>query len=145
MTGLAEADWQRLIAEITRIVEGEKAEVWDVEYKPEGGSMVLRIFIDKPGKVTVDDCATVSNLVGMMLDVEDIIPGAYTLEVSSPGMNRKLIKPEHFERYLGRRIRVKLNPDTAGRKKFQGLLERYEDGTVIIVDNGEKQTHEIAH
>ena len=86
-----------------------------------------------------------SNLVGMMLDVEDIISGAYTLEVSSPGMNRKLIKPEHFERYLGRRIRVKLNPNTVGRKKFQGRLERYEDGNVIVVDEGEKQTHEIAH
>lgn len=145
MAGLSESVWQRLVVEITRIVEGEGAEVWDIEYTPERGSMVLRIFIDKPDMVTVDDCANVSNLVSMMLDVEDLISGKYTLEVSSPGINRKLIKPEHFQRYLGRKIKVKLNPNKAGRKKFQGLLERYEDGTVVITDDDENQAHEIAH
>ncbi len=109
----------------------------DVEYKREGRQMVLRFFIDKAGGITLDDCADVSRELSAILDVEDIIPGKYVLEVSSPGLNRPLKKESDYLRYMGRLVKIKtfeLMPDDAGnkRKTFLGELTGFSEGIVTI-------------
>lgn len=102
-------------------------ELVELEYKREGRHMVLRLFIDKEGGVTLDDCAAVSRELSAVLDVEDIIPGRYSLEVSSPGLNRPIKTRSDYERYTGRLVKIKTFdtlPDDAGnlRKTFLGEL-----------------------
>lgn len=143
MEKLADATWKLLVDETERILRGEGMELWDIEFKPEKGGQVLRIYIDKPEGVNVDDCANISIQVGMMLDVENIIPHRYTLEVSSPGLDRKLVKPEHFQRYSGSMVRIRLKPEITGRKKFSGRLEGLQENTAVIQDQNEGQTHRI--
>lgn len=112
-------------------------ELVEVEYKREGRDMVLRLFLDKDGGVTLDDCSAVSRELSEILDVEDIIPGHYTLEVSSPGLNRPLKKEADYERYRGRLVKVRtfeLLADEEGnrRKTFLGDLEGLADGVVTL-------------
>lgn len=112
-------------------------ELVDIEYKREGREMMLRLFIDKAGGVTLDDCATVSRELSQLLDVEEAIEGSYNLEVSSPGLNRPLKKVADYQRYQGRLVKIKtfeLLPDDAGnlRKTFLGELLGVEDKTVRI-------------
>jgi len=112
-------------------------ELVDIEYKREGRAMVLRLFIDREGGITLDDCATVSRELAEILEVEDFISAHYTLEVSSPGLNRPLKKTADYERYRGRLIRIKtfeLFPDDAGnpRKTFLGELLALEGGIVRV-------------
>jgi ribosome maturation factor RimP len=112
-------------------------ELVDIEYKREGRAMVLRLFIDREGGITLDDCATVSRELAEILEVEDFISVHYTLEVSSPGLNRPLKKAADYERYRGRLIRIKtfeLCPDDAGnpRKTFLGELLELEGGIVRV-------------
>lgn len=102
-------------------------ELVEVEYKREGRKMVLRLYIDKPGGVSLDDCADVSREIAAVLDVDDVIPARYTLEVSSPGLNRPLKTRSHYEAYAGRLVKIKtfeMLPDDAGnlRKTFLGEL-----------------------
>lgn len=102
-------------------------ELVELEYKREGRHMVLRLFIDKVGGVSLDDCSAVSREIAAVLDVEDIIPDKYTLEVSSPGLNRPLKTRSHYESYTGRLVKIKTFetlPDDAGnlRKTFLGEL-----------------------
>ena len=89
------------------LLEAEGYELLDIEYKQESGRWVLRLFVDKPGGVNLEDCVQLTSVVGPYLDVEDIIPQEYNLELSSPGLNRPLTKPQHFVQALGKRIRVK--------------------------------------
>lgn len=119
-------------------------ELVDIEYKREGRTMVLRLFIDREGGITLDDCATVNRELAEILDVEDFISAHYTLEVSSPGLNRPLKKAADYERYRGRLIRIKtfeLFPDDAGnpRKTFLGELLGL-DGGIVRVKLTEGQT-----
>ena len=112
-------------------------ELVDCEFKREGRAMVLRLFVDREGGVALDDCATVSRELSEILDVEDFITAEYTLEVSSPGLNRPLKKAADYQRYQGRMIKIKtyeLLPDDAGnpRKTFLGELLRLEEGVVRI-------------
>lgn len=112
-------------------------ELVDCEYKREGRAMVLRLFVDREGGVTLDDCATVSRELSEILDVEDFITAEYSLEVSSPGLNRPLKKAADYKRYQGRTIKIKtfeLFPDDAGnpRKTFLGELLQLEEGVVRI-------------
>jgi ribosome maturation factor RimP len=112
-------------------------ELVDIEYKREGRAMMLRLFIDREGGITLDDCATVSRELAEILDVEDFISVDYTLEVSSPGLNRPLKKAADYERYRGRMIRIKtfeLCPDDAGnpRKTFLGELLELDGGIVRV-------------
>src|SRR3984957_9340655 len=105
------ADRRAIIEKVRKITEGWGAdrglEVVDVQLLGGGGARVLRIFIDKPEGVTHADCEMISQNVGTILDVEDVIPGAhYTLEVSSPGVERKLTKPRDFERFVGQKVKV---------------------------------------
>lgn len=112
-------------------------ELYDVEYKKEGSEWYLRIFIDKPEGVGVDDCEKYSRFISPVLDEEDPISDNYILEISSPGMFRKLHRPEHFARYMGEEVEVKLYKASEGRKKFNGKLKGYENGNVTVEENGE--------
>ncbi len=113
-------------------------ELVDLQFKPEGSQWALRIFIDKPGGVVLDDCAAVSREVGAILEIEDLIKSSYRLEVSSPGLDRPLKKPADFERFAGQKIRLKtfslLDPDQRGhtRKTFVGTLLGLEDEQVRL-------------
>ena len=114
------------------LVTSEGMELVDLEYRLEGRRWILRLFIDKPGGVTVDDCAYISRQFGDYLDVRDIIPQAYLLEVSSPGLNRRIRKKEDFSRFAGRKVRLHLRSPVEGRKKVVGNLEGIENETVIV-------------
>ena len=104
-----------------------------------GSQAVLRLYIDAPGGVEVDDCEQVSREVSALLDVEDPLPGSYHLEVSSPGLDRPLTKPAHFERFAGEEVRVWLRePLEGGRRKFKGVLRAHDQGCIrVAVDDGE--------
>ncbi len=104
----------------------------DVEYLRGPGGMVLRLIIDKPGGVTIDDCADVSHLVGDLLDVEDPIPCPYNLEVSSPGINRPLKKPQDFKRFAGQKVYVQTSEPVEGRRRFKGILLGMEQGEISL-------------
>ena len=108
--------------------------LWDLDFKKEGPQWLLRIYIEhEPCGVTLGDCETVSRDLGTALDVEDIIPHAYTLEVSSPGLDRSLTKPEHYRKCLGTQVKVKTYQQINGEKVFRGKLVEF-DGTVVVLE-----------
>lgn len=114
-------------------------ELWGIECQRVGRFMTVRLFIDKEGGVTVDDCADVSRQVSAILDVEDPIADKYNLEVSSPGLDRPLFTLPQFERYIGQDIAVHLRIPVMERRKWQGKLERIEkDMITLIVDDQEQ-------
>jgi ribosome maturation factor RimP len=116
-----------------RAASREGLEIVDVELLGGGRNRVLRIFIDKPGGVTLEDCELMSNQVGTVLDVEDVIPGAaYKLEVSSPGVERKLTKPREFERFIGHRVKVVLRQPVENQSQWVGALTAFHDGVVTL-------------
>lgn len=111
--------------------------LWELEYLPRSNGALLRLYIDapvgQPGGVTIDDCERVSHAVSAVLDAADPVPGHYTLEVSSPGLDRVLRSYEHFARYVGERVRVEMAAAQAGRKRFSGRLAA-ADREAITVD-----------
>ena len=110
-------------------------ELVDVEIAGSQHSPTLRVYIDGPAGVNVDDCARVSRQLSALLDVEDPLPGHYTLEVSSPGLDRPLVKPEDFKRFVGETIKVKMHEPLQGRKNFSGrLVDVAADHVVVEVD-----------
>ena len=112
--------------------------LWGVEYLSQGRHSLVRIYIDAPNGITVDDCATVSEQVGGVFDVEDPITGEYTLEVSSPGMDRLLFKLEQYPGYVGEIVELRLRGAFEGRRKFKGVLQGIEGEDVVIqVDDHE--------
>jgi ribosome maturation factor RimP len=115
------------------LVADEGLEIFDVEFRREGrGGWVLRLYLDKEGGPTLDDLTRVSRQLGDILDVHNVPQTAYTLEVSSPGVNRLLKRPEHFTRFLGKKIRVRTRDRIEGRRMFLGLLkETTQDGIVV--------------
>ena len=114
------------------LLDAEGLSLVDVEYTREHGGWVLRVFIDKEGNVTLDDCARVSREFGQLLDVEDVIPTTYYLEVSSPGLDRPLKKEEDFVKYSGRKVRIKTKDQILGRRNFKGDLIGYTEGKVMV-------------
>jgi ribosome maturation factor RimP len=112
-------------------VEALGYELLDLEI---GGSgrIVLRLYLDAPGGIQVEDCERVSEYVSGVLDVEDPLPGAYTLEVSSPGLDRPLVRPEHFRRFLGSEVQVETRAPVDGRRRFRGRLIEEHDGRIVI-------------
>ncbi len=128
----------------TPILDAMKLELVDLEFKREGRDWFLRLFIDKEGGVTLDDCADFSRELGAVLEIEDVIETSYRLEVSSPGLDRPLKKPQDYERYKGRLIKIKtyekLDPDGRGyeRKTFEGQLLGLEAGRVKILQMDKK-------
>lgn len=113
-------------------VEAAGCSLWDVEYVKEAGVWYLRLYIDKPGGVSIDDCEAVSRPVSDLLDEADPIEGSYTFEVSSAGADRTLRKPEHFAACLGSEVEVKLYRAQEGRKELVGVLCAYEDGRLTL-------------
>ena len=114
------------------IVEEAGCSLWDVEYVKEAGTWFLRVYIDKEGGVSIDDCEAVSRPLSDKLDEADPIEGSYTFEVSSAGADRVLKKPEHFAQYQGQEVEVKLYRPREGRKEFVGLLQSWENGDVTL-------------
>ena len=123
----------RTIAE--RVARSEGLEVVDVEWRGSAGRGVLRVYIDRPEGVTHGDCEVVSKQLSTILDVEDFIPGSYNLEVSSPGLDRKLSKLEDYHRFAGRKARIKLRQPVDGKQQLTGRLQALE-GEVIVVEAG---------
>ena len=113
-------------------VEAAGCSLWDVEYVKEAGEWFLRVYIDKEGGISIDDCEAVSRPLSDALDEADPIEGSYTFEVSSAGADRVLKKPEHFAQFQGPEVEVKLYRPRDGRKDYVGVLTAYADGDVTI-------------
>jgi ribosome maturation factor RimP len=122
------------VREITERVGADKGlEVVEVQMLGGGGTRLLRIFIDKLEGVTHADCEHVSQNVGTILDVEDVIPGGrYTLEVSSPGVERKLSRPREFERFVGHKVKVVLREPVENQKSWVGALQSFAEGIITL-------------
>jgi len=133
----------KLIELLEPVVEAMGYELVLLEYSPHRGSAVLRLFIDAIGGVTLGDCEKVSREVEGLLDVQDPIPQNYRLEVSSPGLDRPLVKPEHFERFKGAMARVQLAAPRDGRRKYEGVL-RGMAGDRVVMDTTDAGTVELA-
>jgi ribosome maturation factor RimP len=120
------------------LAESEGMEIVDIEFRHEGsrGGRVLRLYLDKEGGPNLDDLGRVSRQLSELLDVQDTIDGAYTLEVSSPGINRPLKKPAHFARFVGKRIRVRTRDLIDGRRSFLGILGQVAGDSVILTQEG---------
>jgi ribosome maturation factor RimP len=127
----------REIAE--RVAASSGLEVVDLELRGGGKARMLRIFIDKLAGVTHEDCANVSREVGTILDVEDAISGSYTLEVSSPGLDRKLFRPADYERFTGSLIKLTTQQPVNGNCHFEGRLEHFEQGRLTLDLNATKK------
>src|ERR1700674_5876228 len=116
-----------------RVAASTGLEIVEVELRGGGKARMLRIFIDKPGGVTHEDCANLSREVGTILDVEDVIPGAsYTLEVSSPGLDRKLLRPADYQRFTGSKVKLKTRNPVNGNQHFEGRLQSFHDGRLTL-------------
>lgn len=116
-------------------------ELVDLEVSVGRRDGLVRLFIDRPAGIGLDDCETVSRQVSALLDVEDPIPGHYNLEVSSPGLDRPLTKREHFERFAGEDVRIRLRAPIDGRRNFRGALAAVEEDSIDVVVDG--QSHRL--
>ena len=125
-----------------RVATSEGLHLVDVELKGGNSNQLLRVFIDKPGGVSHADCALISEQLSAMLDVEDIFPGRYVLEVSSPGLDRKLTRPSDYTYFVGRRARVVLKEATGEQRVLEGRLAGFENGRVRL-DLGERGLQEL--
>ena len=114
------------------VIAAQGCELWDVEYVKEAGTWYLRLYIDKEGGVSIDDCEAISRRVSDLLDEADPIEGSYTFEVSSAGAERPLKRASDFARFLGSPVPVRLYKNRDGRKEFAGDLAGYEDGAVLL-------------
>ena len=123
----------RLIALLEPVLNEIGYELVELEFVPGPGGGTLRIYIDHPEGIDVDDCADASHTVSDLLDANDPFPGAYSLEVSSPGLDRILRTPEHFARFVDERVKVELKVARDGRKRYTGMLRR-ADGESIEMD-----------
>lgn len=129
-------------------IVSEGLELWDLQFaaKPNGGGNVS-IFIDTPeGGIQLDQCVEVSRKLSLVLDMEDPLPGAFNLEVSSPGVDRVLRRPQHFRRYVGEKVRVRLYDPMDGRRSFTGKLSAVEDDSVTVTIDGKNEVRvELEH
>jgi ribosome maturation factor RimP len=124
---------QRITELAERIASGTGIELVEVQLRGAGKSRLLRLYIDKPGGVTHGDCELISERLGRLLDEADIVPGdSYTLEVSSPGVERKLSKPRDFERVIGQKIRLSLRAPVAGVTRLDGKLAAFMNETLAV-------------
>ena len=123
---------QSLSKLIQPVIEALGCQLWGVDFSSQGRRSLLRIYIDKAGGVSLDDCEKVSRQISSLLDVEDPIAGHYTLEVSSPGMDRPLYHLEQFQQYIGQQVSIKLIRGFEGRKNFSGQLTAVKNSEVVI-------------
>jgi ribosome maturation factor RimP len=132
-----------------RVAAGYGLEIFDVQFRREAPGMVLRVQIDRPGpaasaedSVSVDDCARVSRDLSAILDVEDVVPIAYTLEVSSPGLDRPLRQLDDYRRFAGRRAKIVVRGQVDGQGFFRGTLGGV-DGREVLIDGEDGRTHRV--
>jgi ribosome maturation factor RimP len=132
-----------------RVAGTHGLEVFDVQYRREAGGMLLRVQLDRPGpaataedSVSVEDCARVSRELSALLDVEDLVPVEYTLEVSSPGLDRPLRKPDDYRRFAGRRAKIVMREAVDGQSFFKGRLAGL-DGAVVLIDGDDGRPHRV--
>jgi len=109
-----------------------------VEYRRESSGWVLRVYLDKPGGVRLSDCSRVSGQLRDLLEVRDVIPGAYTLEVTSPGVNRPLKKTADFQKVIGETVKLKTGTFLDGRRNFKGVLKGVKAGVLLIESDGKE-------
>ncbi len=121
----------RIFALIKDTVEAQGVTLWDVRFLKEGASYYLRVFIDKEDGIHIDDCTAVSHAIDPIIDEADPIDKSYYLEVCSPGLERSLTRPEHFERFIGSDVKVKLYKAYSGSKELSGKLIKYDGGVEI--------------
>jgi ribosome maturation factor RimP len=132
MSGSVDVDMEKVTQYVNPILIEMGFELVDIEYLSQYGRWVLRIYADKNGGITLDECARVSREVGDLLDVKDIIPHEYVLEVSSPGLNRPLKKEKDFEQAIGKKVKIKMLTPINGRRRFTGYLKKAGQGNVYI-------------
>jgi ribosome maturation factor RimP len=124
----------RALAE--RIIISEDMELVDMEYRLQGKNWLLRFYIDREGGVTLDDCADISRQLSVAFDIEDLIPHKYLLEVSSPGINRPLVKDSDYKKYVGEKVKLKTSNPIEGRRNFSGILTGFSGEIVeLTADN----------
>ena len=114
--------------------------LWGIEYVPQGKHSLLRIYLDKEGGIDIEDCAQASRQISSILDVEDPISGVYTLEVSSPGIDRVLFNLDQFREYLGWYVQLRLTENFENRRKFAGQLKAIVDDEVVLIIGDEEYT-----
>jgi ribosome maturation factor RimP len=126
---------QRVWELVEPLAQAAGLELVDVQYRPEGGRVILRLLLDRlDGRVTLDELAGMSRQLGDVLDAHDAVAGRYHLECSSPGLNRPLVRPAHFARAVGQRVRIRTLDPVGGRRQFRGTLEAVESGGVSVRD-----------
>lgn len=141
MSGTKKGNTVEIVTAIAKpVVEEMGLILWDVRYEKEGAAWYLRVFIDKEGGVTIDDCENVSRRLDKLIDEADPISQAYYFEVSSPGIGRDLVRPWHFEKYMGQDIELRLIRGEKGQRDFMGPLKGYDDTTVTMEVDGEDHT-----
>ena len=125
-----------VIKEVTALIEPildeMEIELVDIEYLSEQGRWILRIYVDESGGITLDDCARVSREIGDLIEVKDIFDQGYVLEVSSPGLNRRLKKEKDFERAVGKNIKIRMATPLEGQQNFRGSLQSFQDGILCL-------------
>lgn len=126
---------------VKETVESCGVTLWDVRFVKEGASHYLRVFIDKPEGISINDCTDVSHAIDPVIDEADPIDGSYYLEVCSPGTDRELIRPHHFQYGIDKQVTVKLFKGIDGKKEFTGILKSY-DGNIILLIDGQETTFE---
>ncbi len=124
-------------------VENLGYELLYIEQGSQGNRNVLRFYIDAPGGIRIDDCETVSRQIGAILDAEDPLGMGYVLEVSSPGLDRLLVKPDHFRKRQGENVRIVMRTHVLGRKRFAGKMVETNDANVVLEADGE--SYELAY
>lgn len=132
----------RVAAAAEPVVQKNGCRLWDVEYVKEAGTWYLRVYIDRDGGVSIDQCEAVSRELDPILDEMDVIPGAYTFEVSSAGAERQLKRPSDFQQFMGSLVEVKLYRAKNGAKEFVGELTGYDGGRVSVSIGGNEITFE---
>lgn len=133
---------ERIYELIKDAVEAEGARLWDVRFLKEGASWYLRVFIDKPEGISIDDCTNVSHAIDPIIDEADPIDVSYYLEVCSPGIERELTRSRHYEESLGKQVRLKLYRAYDGKKEITGTLEDVTEENVTLVTEGNALTVE---
>ncbi|MFI5362327.1 MAG: ribosome maturation factor RimP [Elusimicrobiota bacterium] len=123
---------KELEALIAPLVEQEGGEIVDLQWRREGHQWVLRLFVDKPAGVTLDDCAHFSDRVGAFLDEKNAIEQSYVLEISSPGLDRIIKKDEDFKRFAGKAVKVRIKIADNGQRRFSGILMGIQEGAVAV-------------
>jgi ribosome maturation factor RimP len=125
---------ERVEKEIEKIVSSEGLELVHIEYKRQGRGYLLRVDIDKEGGVSIDDCSLVSQQISTYLDVDDVVPGEFELQVSSPGLDRKFYRESDYQKFIGRLVRVKTASAIRGLHVIVGRLKEYDGSRIVVTD-----------